>query len=98
MLPESGHDDVIELAYLGANAGYDDPRSYQDAISRHDAQQWRDAMQREIDQLQEMGTWELVDLPEGRSVIGCKWVFQIKRDFKGRIVKYKARLVAQGFT
>jgi hypothetical protein len=45
-----------------------------------------------------MGTWKLEDLPEGRSTIGCRWVFMRKYDEKGNIARHKARLVAQGFS
>jgi hypothetical protein len=42
-------------------------------------------------------TWELADLPCGHSTITLKWVFKLKRDEAGAIVKHKARLVARGF-
>ena len=45
-----------------------------------------------------MGTWKLDDLPEGRETVGCKWVFVRKRDEHGNIIRYKGRLVAQGFS
>ena len=49
-------------------------------------------------QLKEMGTWKKVDLPVGRQAIGCRWVFMRKKDENRKIIKYKARLVAQGFS
>ncbi|GBE86812.1 hypothetical protein SCP_1000540 [Sparassis crispa] len=45
-----------------------------------------------------MGTWELQDLPKDRNAVGCKWVFQKKTNKEGQVVKYKARLVAQGYS
>ena len=42
-------------------------------------------------------TWDLVDLPRGKSVISCKWVYKIKTKFDGTIEWYKARLVAKGY-
>ncbi|WKA06999.1 hypothetical protein VitviT2T_024870 [Vitis vinifera] len=42
-------------------------------------------------------TWSLVDLPAGRKVIRCKWIFRVKENPDGSINKYKARLVAKGF-
>jgi hypothetical protein len=42
-------------------------------------------------------TWELADLPRGHRAITLKWVFKLKRDEAGAIVKHKARLVARGF-
>ncbi|CAA7269926.1 unnamed protein product [Cyclocybe aegerita] len=44
------------------------------------------------------GTWELVDAPPGANIIGSKWVFRAKKDAAGNVVRYKARLVAQGFS
>ena len=42
-------------------------------------------------------TWELVDLPPGAKIIGCKWIFKRKLKQDGFIEKYKAHLVAKGF-
>ena len=42
--------------------------------------------------------WELVDLPRGKTIVRCKWVFTIKYKFDGSLERYKARLVAKGFT
>ncbi|GKF15842.1 retrovirus-related pol polyprotein from transposon TNT 1-94 [Tanacetum coccineum] len=39
-----------------------------------------------------------VDLPNGKRVIGTKWVFRNKKDERGIMIKNKARLVAQGYT
>ncbi|GJT78921.1 ribonuclease H-like domain-containing protein [Tanacetum coccineum] len=58
---------------------------------------WIDAMNQEMDALLRNGTWELVDLPEGRKAIGSKWIYKIKFRSSGEIDRYKARLVAQGF-
>eukprot|EP00270_Netrium_digitus_P020552 TRINITY_DN850_c0_g1_i1.p2 TRINITY_DN850_c0_g1~~TRINITY_DN850_c0_g1_i1.p2 ORF type:complete len:107 (+),score=1.63 TRINITY_DN850_c0_g1_i1:460-780(+) len=36
--------------------------------------------------------------PKGANVVGCKWVYKIKRDEHGNVGKFKSRLVAQGFS
>jgi hypothetical protein len=46
----------------------------------------------------ENGTWRLVEHPAGRTPVGFHWVFHIKRTADGSIERYKARLVAQGFS
>ncbi|PKI78821.1 hypothetical protein CRG98_000781 [Punica granatum] len=48
--------------------------------------------------LSENGTWVITDLPHGKQVIGCKWVYKVKRNVDGSIERYKARLVAKGYT
>ena len=40
----------------------------------------------------------MVDLPFGRSIVGCRWVYKIKTKADGSVEWYKARLVAKGFT
>jgi hypothetical protein len=54
-------------------------------------------MQSKMDAVETNHTWELVDLPHGHHVITLKWVFKLKRDEAGAIVKHKARLVAHDF-
>ena len=48
--------------------------------------------------LEKNHTWDIVNNPEGKTPIGCKWVFAIKYKSDGSIDRYKARLVAKGFT
>eukprot|EP00253_Pinus_taeda_P025925 PITA_25925 len=51
-----------------------------------------------MDSLAKNNTWDLVELPEGRSVVGCKRVFKLKQKVDGSIERYKARLVAKGYS
>ena len=55
-------------------------------------------MKEELDALHKTRTWDLVDLPYGKSAIGCKWVYKIKTRSDGIVDRYKARLAAKGFT
>jgi hypothetical protein len=71
-----------------------EPRSFAEA-EKHAA--WRVAMQSEMDAVETNRTWELADLPYGHRAITLKWMFKLKRDEAGAIVKHKARLVARGF-
>lgn len=59
---------------------------------------WQQAIQTELAALDKTKTWTLVDLPEGKVPIGCKWVFKVKQKVDGSIERYKARLVAKGYT
>jgi hypothetical protein len=54
-------------------------------------------MQPKMDAVDKNCTWELANLPRGHSAITLKWVFKLKRDEAGAIVKHKARLVACGY-
>ena len=53
-------------------------------------------MKTEIDAIEHNKTWQLTELPAGHKAIGLKWVFKLKKDADGNIVKHKARLVAKG--
>jgi hypothetical protein len=43
-------------------------------------------------------TWELVPHPLGKSIVGCRWVFNVKVGPNGQVDQLKARLVAKGYT
>jgi histone deacetylase 1/2 len=55
-------------------------------------------MQEEYDSLMTNNTWTLVPLSAGRKPVSWKWVFKIKQGANGEVERYKARLVARGFT
>ncbi|CAA7400808.1 unnamed protein product [Spirodela intermedia] len=55
-------------------------------------------MNEDMKALRKNDTWELVRLPIGKKVVGCKWVYTIKYHSDGSIERYKARLVAKGYT
>jgi hypothetical protein len=58
---------------------------------------WVAAMNSEYQALLRNKTGHLVPSPKGKNIIGCKWVYKIKRKADGTIDRYKARLVAKGF-
>jgi hypothetical protein len=74
-----------------------EPETYQRAVTSAAAAHWHKAMDEEIQSLKENHTWDLVDLPPGRSALRGKWVYKLKRGPDGRIVKHKARWVVKGF-
>lgn len=78
-----------------------DPRSVAEAKRRPDWPKWQEAMRDEIKRLESRKAWVYVDPPPrqaGHNVVGSKWVFRMKRDARGEVTGYRARLVAQGFT
>ena len=98
-----------KLAYLSADCAFitelmpiiactisdscKDPRTVNEVQSRSDWPLWQQVMDRKMKMLQDTGTWETVPCPTG-----SKWVIQIKHKANGDIDKYKAHLVARGFT
>ncbi len=76
----------------------DDPKTLHEAQSQLDWQRWKEAMEKEMDTLQKAGTWATVPRPRDKNIVGSKWVFHVKRKADGSIDKYKAWLVAKGFT
>lgn len=74
--------------------GVEEPMNYAQAVKDRN---WKEAMEREMQSIEENNTWKLTELPPGKKVIGLKWIFKLKKDAEGKIIKYKARLVAKGY-
>ena len=55
-------------------------------------------MKEELRMIEKNDTWELVDRPQHRKVIGVKWVYRTKLNADGSVNKYKARLVVKGYS
>nr|GEY84158.1 ribonuclease H-like domain, reverse transcriptase, RNA-dependent DNA polymerase [Tanacetum cinerariifolium] len=72
----------------------EEPRNYMEASTD---KIWIEAMKIELDSINKNNTWTLTTLPTNQKEIGLKWVFKTKRDAKGKIIKYKERLVAKGY-
>ena len=72
----------------------DDPIHFEEAIKD---KKWIDAMDEEINAIEKNKTWELVDLPKYKEVIGVKWVYKNKSNVEGNIERHKAILVVKGY-
>jgi hypothetical protein len=87
-------DEPVETEYSGlCLMGMEEPSSHLDAVKE---ECWRKAMREELTSIQDNKTWDLCELPKGHRPIGLKWVYKLKRNPSGEIVKHKARLVAKG--
>jgi len=71
-----------------------EPHSFNETCNDHF---WHKVMFEELTVFTKTYTWDLVDLPLGKSTVGCKWIYKIKIKFDGFIEIYKACLVAKGF-
>jgi len=76
----------------------EEPYTFKEVVSSPDAAEWQEAMESEMHSHAKNGTWELMDLPEGRKPIKCKWLYKVKYNQDGSIEKFKARLVAKGYS
>lgn len=100
IVPESYRHMVRVLTMLSNdidNAGSDEPRTLREARQRTDWQHWLNAMTVEMDSLTENQVWELVNAPPGSKILTGRWVFKLKKDRFGNVLKYKARWVAYGY-
>lgn len=88
----------VETGDQTAAISYTEPSTLNEALKGPDADLWKFAIDDEMKSLLENGTWELCDLPEGRKPIAAKWVFKLKKNENGEVVRHKARLVAKGCT
>ncbi|KAK9911207.1 hypothetical protein M0R45_035128 [Rubus argutus] len=94
-------DDVFTYACARELIESDDiePRSVDECQRRADWPEWKNAIQAELDSLTKRTVFgPVVPIPSGIKPVGYKWVFVRKRNEKNEIVRYKARLVAQGFS
>ena len=76
----------------------DEPSSYEQAIKSSESVHWKAAIDREIKSLSKNNTWTVLKKNDTMNLVTTKWVFKKKRNEHGVVVRYKARLVARGFT
>nr|GEV40245.1 retrovirus-related Pol polyprotein from transposon TNT 1-94 [Tanacetum cinerariifolium] len=81
------------FCYYDAFLSLVEPKTYKDALTQSC---WIDAMQEELNEFERLEVWELVPRPDKVMVITLKWIYKVKLDELGGILKTKARLVARG--
>jgi len=87
-----------EHARISTIEADDDPITHDEAMSRKDANKWQEAMEEEIKALKKNQVSGLASLPQTANLVTCRWVYKIKRRPDGKIERYRARLVARGFS
>ncbi|THH06845.1 hypothetical protein EW145_g3796 [Phellinidium pouzarii] len=94
---EDGHHKYGLLAAMGDAEGVE-PHTLAEAKHLPEWQMWEAAVKEELKVLEDAGTWTVCDAPLGANIVGSKWVFKIKKNAAGKPIRYKAHLVAQGFS
>jgi transposase InsO family protein len=88
-------EELVDYEYSGlCFLASEEPASVEEAMKQ---QCWKDAMDAELKSITDNNTWTMAELPKGQQAIGLKWVFKVKKDPAGNVVKHKARLVAKGY-
>ena len=75
----------------------DELTTYEESLNSLESDQWLIAMKSEMNSMYTSQVWTLVDLLEGITPIGCKWIFKKKTNMEGNVITYKVRLVAKGY-
>lgn len=86
------------VAQLTTHEATEDPQSFKEAMDGEEKKEWLEAMQEEMDSMYRNKVWKLVKRPADKNIVSCKWVFRTKRKPNGDIERYRARLVARGFS
>ncbi|GFX99589.1 retrovirus-related Pol polyprotein from transposon TNT 1-94 [Trichonephila clavipes] len=71
--------------------------SYSEAKNSANWQNWKLAIENELDSLNKHKVWEIVQKPAKSKLMKTKWIYSLKQDDAGKNMKHKARLVAAGF-
>eukprot|EP00873_Tetraselmis_striata_P036458 jgi/Tetstr1/456722/TSEL_043419.t1 len=91
--PENPNDEAAAMmaaAFAAVTQGVDEPITLKQALSGAFEEQWTQAAESEFNSLEKQGTWVVCELPEERTVIPSKWVFEVKYNADGSIARFKA--------
>lgn len=88
----------IRILKTIAKGGHDVPENRREAMRSSMWNEFNKAERKEMNAFDELDVWELMPKPHGANVVGVRWVYDIKIDEDGKILRHKARLVAQGFS
>lgn len=86
---------TIADIYQRCNVAIVEPSNFEEAAKE---ECWNKAIEVEMEMIHKNDTWELVDKPVNRKIIGVKWVFRTKNNADGSLNKHKARLVVKGYS
>ena len=75
----------------------DDEPLIEDIINGDESAHWKKGIEEELDQIEKLGTWELVEAPPNANIIPSRWTLCHKWNAKGEIACYRVRVVAKGY-
>ncbi|CCF48135.1 hypothetical protein NDA11_005420 [Ustilago hordei] len=87
------NDQTLGLVATSIKKGINLNPTIWEALAREDKRLWEEAMQKELEGLEAMGTWVITDLSQGVNTVDTWWVLKIKMDANLVPTKFKARLV-----
>ena len=96
--PPQRYDEELYNCTEDLTADINEPCNINEAWNGRNSAEWKKATESEYESLVDNHTWDLVPPPDDKNIIGSKWVFKVKRNADGTVQKFKARLVAQGYT
>ena len=93
-------DEASSYVFTGITMTNDviEPSTFEEAMASPQKEEWLRAIKEELDHMETMQVWTMVDLPPNKKCIDSKWIFKIKKDQNGNIDRYKCRLVLRGFS
>lgn len=88
---------VVETIYVIEPQNSKPPATWQTAMERTDWGRWKDALDKEMQSLQDKQVFRATRLPHGKRTFDFRMVFNYKYNSRGDVIKYKARITARGF-
>ncbi|GKE23201.1 retrovirus-related pol polyprotein from transposon TNT 1-94 [Tanacetum coccineum] len=82
------------FSYFDAFLSFIEPKSYKEALTESC---WIESMQEELNEFEDLEVWELVPCLDRVMIITLKWIYKVKLDELGGMLKNKAQLVARGY-
>ncbi len=101
-IPERLEVDPTKKVYLfndleSIEGELDDPQTIKAALNGPNKENWKKAIQSELESIKENDVWTVVERSSDKKIIGTRWVFKVKRNSNNEPEKFKARLVAKGY-
>jgi hypothetical protein len=90
--------DSIDYALIIEGGERNEPIILKETSIRLDVNKWKEAIWEEYTSLKKNKTWVFTNFPNGRFLVGCKWVFKVKLKSISCIDHYKTPFVTKGYS